>query len=197
MRAILFDAGGVLLKNRLEELDSALVRDIQASVAKTVRKIRKELGPALLLGKRSTNDFLTKVREELSKRIGEKHYRKVYLKTMKTNKELLSIVKYLKKHYRVGLLSNTSNLHAQINRERGLYAHFDPLLISCEIGHVKPQRGVFELVLKKLALPAQECVFIDDRPEHLEIPRSMGFHVVHFQNNAQLLRALARTGICI
>lgn len=116
---------------------------------------------------------------------------------MAINEELLSIVKSLKKHYRVGLLSNTSDLHAQINQERGLYAHFNPLLISCEIGHIKPQKEIFELALKKLALPAQECVFIDDRQEHLEIPRRMGFHVIHFQNNAQLLNALTRLGIRI
>lgn len=195
MKAILFDAGGVLLKNRLEELDSALVRNIQASVAKIVLKARKELGLELLLGKRSTADFLTKVKEELSEHIDQKQYRKVYLETMVINKELLSLVESLKKHYRVGLISNTSDLHAQINRERGLCAHFDPLLISCEIGYVKPQKEIFELALKKLALPPQECIFIDDRQEHLEIPRKMGFHVIHFKNNVQLLNEFVKLGI--
>ena len=59
-------------------------------------------------------------------------------------------------------------------------------MISCDIGLVKPQREIFDLVLEKLNLKASDCIFIDDREKHLAMPKEMGFQVIHFKSNQQL-----------
>jgi FMN phosphatase YigB (HAD superfamily) len=45
--------------------------------------------------------------------------------------------------------------------------------------------------------PAEECVFIDDRPLNLENPRRLGMNVVHHQNAPQLLADLKSLGIAV
>jgi epoxide hydrolase-like predicted phosphatase len=39
---------------------------------------------------------------------------------------------------------------------------FDTVVISGEVGMRKPERGIFELALDRIGLPAGECVFVDD-----------------------------------
>lgn len=122
-------------------------------------------------------------------------WREAYYQVMPINKKLLDLVSNLKKNFKVAIISNVPELHAQINKERGLFSHFEPALISCDIGLIKPQQEIFDLVLEKLNLDAGECIFIDDRMEHLDIPKEMGFKIIHFKNNQQLKDDLKTLGI--
>ena len=103
----------------------------------------------------------------------------------------------MKKNYAVGLITDATDLSAKLNKEMGLYDHFDSTVISCEVGYKKPEKEIFLIALSKLKLPANECVFIDDREEHLNMPKELGFHVVHFKNNEQLINDLKNLGVSI
>ena len=39
---------------------------------------------------------------------------------------------------------------------------FDDMVISGEVGHVKPDPEIFQILLDKIGRPASECLFIDD-----------------------------------
>lgn len=62
---------------------------------------------------------------------------------------------------------------------------------------MKPEREIFELALRKLNLNAEECVLIDDRAEQLELPAQMGFKVIHFKSNGQLIADLKSLGVAV
>jgi len=124
-----------------------------------------------------------------------KIWKSSYLEVMPVNLKLVEIVKSLKTKYAVGMISNLPDLHAEINVERNLFAPYDPCLLSCKIGFAKPDKEIFELMLQKLALKANECLFVDDRAEHLEAAKKLGFETIHFKNNKQLAEELEGKGI--
>ena len=57
----------------------------------------------------------------------------------------------------------------------------------------KPERGIFELVLDRLGLPAGECVFVDDMAHNIVAAEQAGLvGIVHrsFDETATALEAL-------
>ena len=114
---------------------------------------------------------------------------------MTTNLKLLEIIKKLRANYKIAVISNAIKLGQKIVKARNLWTNFDLSIVSCEVGMIKPEKEIFELALRKLTFPAEECIFIDDREEHLEMPTQMGFKVVHFKTNQQLIEDLKKFGV--
>jgi epoxide hydrolase-like predicted phosphatase len=70
---------------------------------------------------------------------------------------------------------------------------FDAVVISGEVGMRKPEPGIFELVLHRIGLPADECVFIDDMAHNVVAAEQAGLAgIVHrtFEQTAVELKAL-------
>jgi len=91
---------------------------------------------------------------------------------------------------RTGLLSNSWG----IGYDRSdWHEMFDAVVISGEVGMRKPERQIFELALDRIALPAGECVFIDDMPHNVSAAAEAGLvGIVHrtFEETAGELEAL-------
>lgn len=91
---------------------------------------------------------------------------------------------------RLGLLSNFStDLHALL-QQQNLLQSFDRLVVSADIGIMKPAAGAYEAILTSLALPAAACVFIDDLPVNVEAARALGLQSIVFQETAACIAAL-------
>ena len=107
----------------------------------------------------------------------------------------VEIMKQLKNAgYSLYGLSNWSAETFPIAREKYDFFHLlDDYVISGEVGMVKPEPEIFELLLQKIGKPAKQCLFIDDALVNIQQAQKMGFATVHFQSPEQLedeLRAL-------
>lgn len=88
----------------------------------------------------------------------------------------LKLLLDLKKRYRTFLLSNTCEPHilafeTEMKRVHGLdnlEPYFEKVYYSCRMGLRKPDKEIFEYVLKQHGLLAEETVFIDDSLQHVK-----------------------------
>lgn len=101
--------------------------------------------------------------------------------------ERVSFLKKLKKDYRIFLLSNTNELHIQHIKDTAgpfLYKQFtrqfEKIYYSHEAGMRKPDKEIFELVLKENNLKPEETFYIDDGKKHIKTAKSMGIKTWHF-----------------
>jgi 2-haloacid dehalogenase len=62
----------------------------------------------------------------------------------------------------------------------------DDIVISGEVGYIKPDPEIFRIMLEKIGRPAQECLFIDDSLTNIDQAQKMGFKTIHFQSPEQL-----------
>jgi 2-haloacid dehalogenase len=62
----------------------------------------------------------------------------------------------------------------------------DDIILSGEVGQIKPHPEIYEIALARIGRPASECLFIDDALANIEQARKMGFNVIHFQTPEQL-----------
>lgn len=72
---------------------------------------------------------------------------------------------------------------------------FDEIVISGEVGLVKPDPAIFHLLLAKIQRTAQECVFIDDVSANIASAQQLGFTAIQFHSPDQLAQALDELGI--
>ncbi len=100
----------------------------------------------------------------------------------------VEIMKQLKKAgYSLYGLSNWSAETFPIAREKyDFFALLDEIVISGEVGTIKPEPEIFEILLRKIGRPSNECLFIDDAIANIEQARKMGFATIHFQSPEQL-----------
>jgi len=183
--------GGVVLESKVEEVYTALAKDLSVDSGKLTQIFKDHQGE-LLSGKMTAATFAELAGDVLRIEPGRfvKQWKESYLGVRVVNQEVFGLVKRLKYDYRVALVSNVSDLHAEINRERGLYTHFNPAILSCEEGCYKPQAEIFEIALRKLGTQSGHCVLIDDRKEQLDIPTQMGFRTIWYRSPGQLMRDL-------
>ena len=107
------------------------------------------------------------------------------------------IMKQLKKAgYPLYGLSNWSAETFPIAQEKyDFFNLLDDRVISGEVGLIKPEPEIFELLLKKIGRPAGECLFIDDALSNIEQAQKLGFATVHFQSSDQLADELRKLHI--
>jgi putative hydrolase of the HAD superfamily len=91
---------------------------------------------------------------------------------------------------RVGILSNFSTELRTLMCRQDLLAHVDDVVISAEIGFMKPAPSAYQAVLNRLNLSAARSVFVDDLAINVEAAQALGFHGIIFRNNPSCLAEL-------
>ena len=76
-------------------------------------------------------------------------------------------------------------------RERFAFlSRFQGILVSGEVGVVKPDPRIFELLIERFAISPEHSVYIDDVEKNTVAARPFGFHAIHFTSPAALRREL-------
>ena len=102
--------------------------------------------------------------------------------------ELVDIIRRLRGRYRTAMLSNAwENLRSLMTNDWHISDAFDTIVISAEVGLMKPDPQIYHLVLEKVDAKPQETVFIDDFKENIEAARRLGLNTILFINRAQAL----------
>lgn len=111
------------------------------------------------------------------------------------NSRLFEWIKQLKAQHKLGILSNAGEnaLDRLIGAENG--ALFDATVFSYEVGAVKPDVIMYEVIAKKLGVLPEECLFIDDQAQYGEGARLAGMQAVTYVNNAQFKKDIAKYNI--
>lgn len=65
-------------------------------------------------------------------------------------------------------------------------------MISDQVRRRKPDPEIFALVLERLDLPGERCVFVDDVARYLPAARALGMATIHATDPATTVAALER-----
>ncbi len=196
IKAIIFDIGGVVLSKRIEEVYLKLINDLGID-CDSFEDFRKNYDfSGILKGEDSIEKFLKDIKKKFSLEVNIiERWKKVYVDSMLINNEVINIINRLKKNYIISSLSNTSKLHAEINRKRGVFSYFEPALNSCDLGLIKPEKEIYNLMLDRLNLKPEQCIFIDDREPHIDSAKKLGFKTILFKDSQQFLSDLNKNNI--
>ena len=94
-----------------------------------------------------------------------------------------------------GLSNWSAETFPLAHRKHDFFSLLDDRVISGEVGHVKPDPEIFQILLGRIGRPARECLFIDDALPNIRQAQKMGFATILFQSPEQLREALQKLGI--
>jgi len=197
IRAVIFDFGGVLVRTgtpagrrkwetRLHLTPGDLERLVHGSDV-WIAAQRGELSPEMY--------WL-----EIAQRLGISPaeipaLRADYFRDDQLDPALITLIRELRAQgYPVGLLSNdAATLEAKLRDELHIYDAFDAVVISANIGVMKPDAGAYQAIAAALHLSTPECLFIDDNAANVDGARAAGMFAVQYVPGMDVRAAL--TGV--
>jgi HAD superfamily hydrolase (TIGR01549 family) len=120
-----------------------------------------------------------------------------YLESLKLRPYAEKLIRTIKEHCKLGLVSNFTYaplIYASL-RKLGISQYFDAVLVSHENGWRKPHRQIFQDALRKLRVKAEEAVFIGDSPlEDIKGAQEAGIKTVFVPSQFYSLNDLCESG---
>lgn len=197
IKAVIFDFSGVIADYAWRNTPKILAKKLRLPVKFVERRIAR-FGNKLQSGKLSLKESLKETAQAYG--IPAHKIKKAQISIIKKNtkirRELISLAKKLHKNgYKVPLLSNTGPMHVFVSKKMGWYDAFSPLILSCEVKAMKPQKKIYQIVLRKIGARPRECVFIDDHDKCIHTAKKLGMHTIFFKNSKQMMKELRKLEI--
>lgn len=96
------------------------------------------------------------------------------------------IKSYKNRGYKVYILSNYAKHTLELTKEQlSFIPLMDGIVFSYECKLMKPMSEIYELILNKYSLKAEECIFVDDREENIKGAIDCGIKGIVFKNFEQ------------
>lgn len=138
-------------------------------------------------------DMFSIISKRIPERLNDKAYQLVFNwdKVIKPIQEVCDLVKQLKtRGYKIYLLSNASRRCLnEYFKTFEFSKYFDGEVVSAFVGHVKPERQIYEILVNKYDLKADECVFIDDLDANVESAIEFGMKAIVYRGNSEELKS--------
>lgn len=100
----------------------------------------------------------------------------------------LEFLQMLSEKYRLFLLTNTDSIHIDrfehkvgMTFSRDFYQCFEKVYYSYEMGMRKPDKNIFEYIVRKHDLSPKRTLFIDDKKENTDAAAAVGLKVWNLQ----------------
>ncbi|MCB8941806.1 MAG: HAD family phosphatase [Ardenticatenaceae bacterium] len=184
MKAVIFDLGGVLVN-----YDG---RSTFTEIAQLARTTLDDLFPfyqkhdhTFGTGQLSGQDYYQKLNEAFGFSADYETFVTTFCRTQQRNEAALAFACDLqaRPNVRVGIISNTNQVHAGWLRENlPEFKQFHSVILSNEVGLLKPDSAIYELSLKQLEVPPAQALFVDDAEENLVGGTAVNLHTLHHTN---------------
>lgn len=93
------------------------------------------------------------------------------------------------------LTDNVHEIVAYLRNRYDFWQYFRGVVVSAEIGLLKPEPAIFRHLLETHALRPENTVFIDDMKANVIGAREQGIHAIQFESADQVERELAALGL--
>jgi epoxide hydrolase-like predicted phosphatase len=115
-----------------------------------------------------------------------------------TPNKLFDYAKLLKKSgLKLYILSNQMKFRADYIKTHFDIRFFNKAFFSNELGFMKPDKKIYNYVLKQIKFKPNECLFIDDKIDNIESAKSLGINTIQFKSVNQVKKDLDKFGVKI
>lgn len=194
-KCVLFDVGRVILKNLPDEHN--IIASATGLSSEKVAQIMSTLKAPYQRGDFSDEQFWQEFKKHTQFNRLPMGYDKLwsdsFARDTKIDTEIIEIASKLRATgHKTGILSNTIPPHVKINRARGTYNGFDPVILSCEVNARKPEQKIFKIAVREAQMQKSDIVFIDDDQSFVNAAKEFGIDAILHSNPQQLEQELRK-----
>ncbi len=193
IRAVIWDMGGVLLRTENYASRERLAQRLGLSRSELEQLVFwGESGNRAQLGAITIDQHWENLRQEFNlSHQAMLDFKEDFWGGDCVDMVLIEYIRSLRSSCKTGLLSNAfSNLRQVISEVWKFNDAFDEMIISAEVGLLKPDRRIYYLALDRLGVSPDEAVFVDDFLSNIEGARRVNMQAIHFKSPQQVLAEL-------
>jgi putative hydrolase of the HAD superfamily len=147
-------------------------------------------------GKLSPAEFHAQASRFLGFDISYDSFVKIWNNIFWEDAEMCALARELKSKYKLILLSNISKLHFEHIRSKfDIIKIFDELVLSYQVGAIKPERKIYDEVVRRAGGNKSGLFYIDDREDLIKAAIEFGIDSVRFENIGNLRDIMKGKGI--
>ncbi|MBN1634643.1 MAG: HAD-IA family hydrolase [Ignavibacteria bacterium] len=197
VKNIIFDLGNTLIYYDYEyfyEGVSRLEKKLNTGKLKSFIK-EKNLGNKLCKGTLQPKDFFRILKRKFDLKIGYDDFIYLYSDIFWVNTRMKNFLEKIVniKRFKVFLLSNTDPVHMNfVNKNFPFIKIIKNKVLSYKVGLLKPQKKIFEYIVKKYNLNKNETVLIDDLPVNIKVAVKYGLHGIKYTTHKKFLSEFTR-----
>jgi putative hydrolase of the HAD superfamily len=192
IRAVFFDFGGVIARTEYQAPRQHLAERLGMEYEDIVKIIfESPSSDRAAVGEISAEDHWAEVTKRLRRPASETEtIREEFFAGDVIDREIVDYLRSLRSSHHVGLISNAwPDLRDYITEQKFEDA-FDHMVISAEVGVMKPEARIYQIALEQAGVSPDDAVFVDDFYENIEGCQAVGMHGIHFQNPEQAMNEL-------
>jgi epoxide hydrolase-like predicted phosphatase len=199
IKAIVSDFGGVLTTPLLESFaafqDQTGIQTEDLGKAMAAIAEREGDNPLYRLERGEITEvaFLELLSEGLEPLLGHRpelhRFREIYFEALNPNEQMIALMRELKASgLRMAMLTNNVREWEPLWRSMlPVDEIFEFVVDSGFVGVRKPEGRIYEMVVERLSLPAEVCLFVDDVEVNCSGAERAGMSAVHFRDNEQAI----------
>ncbi|HII15331.1 MAG TPA: HAD family phosphatase [Nanoarchaeota archaeon] len=197
---IIFDLGNVVLTNDWHDDCAAKFQAYSDYFGITYDDMEKgwqAFWPQFRTGEITEDKFWRGFLETAgAKRMDVKQAKILWRKYQDPIENMLDLLGKLNQHYQLAALTTISKEWLDYKREKyHLGMFFDVIVSSGYSGLTKPDPRIYELIVKRLNVKPEQCLFIDDSQRVLPPAEELGMKTILFSGQADLEKNLKELGI--
>ena len=198
IKAITFDLDGVYFVNgKSNFIDNIVKLGVTEDEAKRVFLKSDEMNHQYKEGKMTDEGFWSWASNEWKLDKTPKELMELLITGYEVDESVVEIVKKVRANGYKTLIC-TSNFPARINglQERFKFLdNFDAWALSYEVGFNKPAKELFEELVKKSGVNANEIVFADDHQENVDGAKEVGIEAFFYEGFDKFIERLKELGV--
>lgn len=135
-------------------------------------------------GKISKEKFFQHFKDNLNLKMSFSQFKKAWCSCFTgLNKDIVKLLKKLKKNYRLILLSNTDEIHFNYLKNKCKILNiFDDYILSYKIGYAKPNPMIFLKAIKAAKTSPKQIFFIDDIYSFVSVAKLLKIKAAQYTN---------------
>jgi putative hydrolase of the HAD superfamily len=175
IKGIIFDCFGVLIHVGFHEMYRRAGGDPQKD-NDFINDILAKTNSGNITTQDAQNLIIKKIK------ITEKKWQETIQKTQYPSEDVLDWVRILKKDFKLAILSNAGKGTLQQKFTKEQLELFDTIVVSAEVGVMKPDAKIYQITASNLNLEPGECLFTDDMAEYCKSAEAVGMKAIQFKN---------------
>jgi epoxide hydrolase-like predicted phosphatase len=194
IRAVFFDFGGVLMRTEFQAPRQHLAERFKLDYDDIDKIVfGSESARRASIGEITEEAHWVEVLKRLKRPVSEiKSFSDEFFGGDILDHKLVEYIRSLRGKVNTGLISNAwSGLREFITREK-IIDIFDTVVISAEMGVVKPEAKIFNIALEQAKVHAKEAVFVDDMKVNIEACEKAGMKGILFKDPQETIDQLNR-----
>jgi putative hydrolase of the HAD superfamily len=147
-------------------------------------------------GRIAETEFYDEICQRLQTRISWQEFLELWNSVFERPLIPDEVLRALAQSIHLWIISNTNKLHYDfMTRQFTFLRHFEGLVLSHEVGALKPDKQIFLRALERTHAQPSEVLFVDDQEINVKAAQELGIDAFRFLNADQFVAELKARGI--